>query len=173
MKAAILLVKLRYLDEFTRRRRHNAARYDQLLSGHLETPLPHRGRGQGEGVTTPCVPEGHGPVYHQYSILCDRRDELAAFLRDRGVGTGVYYPVPLHRQRCFASLGYGPGSLPITEQTCSRILSIPCHPMLTDDDVQCVASCIQEFEASEPRAQARGPISSEPRAQARGSAARR
>jgi dTDP-4-amino-4,6-dideoxygalactose transaminase len=151
MKAAILLVKLRYLDEFTRRRRHNAARYGELLSGHPETPLPHRGRGQGEGVTTPYVPEGHGPVYHQYSILCDRRDELAGFLRDRGVGTGVYYPVPLHRQRCFASLGYGPGSLPITEQTCSRILSIPCHPMLTDDDVRYVASCIREFERSEPR----------------------
>jgi dTDP-4-amino-4,6-dideoxygalactose transaminase len=159
MKAAILLVKLRYLDEFTRRRRHNASRYDERLSE--------------SAVTTPFVPDGHGPVYHQYSILCDRRDELVAFLRDRGVGTGVYYPVPLHRQRCFASLGYGPGSLPITEQTCSRILSIPCHPMLPEEDVQYVASCIQEFEASEPRAQARGPISSEPRAQARGSATRR
>ena len=131
MKAAILLVKLRSLDEFTRRRRHNASRYDEWLSE--------------SAVTTPYVPEGHDPVYHQYSILCDRRDELAAFLRDRGVGTGVYYPVPSHRQRCFASLGYGPGSLPITEQTCSRILSIPCHPMLTDDDVRYVASCLREF----------------------------
>jgi dTDP-4-amino-4,6-dideoxygalactose transaminase len=137
MKAAILLVKLRSLDEFTRRRRHNAARYDQLLSG--------------SAVTTPHVPHGHDPVYHQYSILCDRRDELAAFLRDRGVGTGIYYPVPLHRQRCFASLGYGPGSLSITEQTCSRVLSIPCHPMLSEEDVQYVVSCIHDFERAEPR----------------------
>ena len=156
MKAAILLVKLRHLDEFTRRRRHNAARYDELLGGHPETPLPPRGRGQGEGVTIPYVADGHQPVYHQYSILCDRRDELIAFLRDRGVATGVYYPVPLHRQRCFASLGYGPGSLPVTEQICSRIVSIPCHPMLTDDDVRYVATCIREFERSEPRAQASG-----------------
>lgn len=137
MKAAILLVKLRHLDEFTRRRRHNAARYDELL--------------RGLSVTTPFVAEGREPVYHQYSILCDRRDELVAFLRERGVGTGVYYPVPLHRQHCFASLGYGSGSLPITEQTCSRIVSLPCHPMLTEDDVRYVASCIHEFERSEPR----------------------
>lgn len=137
LKAAVLLVKLRYLDEFTRRRRHNAARYNELLNGSC--------------VTTPYVAEGHQPVYHQYSILCDRRDDLVAFLRYRGVATGVYYPVPLHRQRCFASLGYGPESLPITEQTCSRIVSIPCHPMLTEEDVQYVASCIHEFEQSEPR----------------------
>jgi len=137
MKAAILLVKLRHLDEFTRRRRHNAALYNELLGG--------------SSVTTPYVADGQQPVYHQYSILCDRRDELAAFLRDRGAATGVYYPVPLHRQRCFASLGYGPGSLPITEQTCARVLSIPCHPMLTEDDVGYVASCINEFAQSVPR----------------------
>jgi dTDP-4-amino-4,6-dideoxygalactose transaminase len=137
MKAAILVVKLRHLDEFMRRRRHNAARFDELLSE--------------SAVTTPYVPDGHQPVYHQYSILCDRRDELVAFLRDRGVATGVYYPVPLHRQRCFASLGYGPGSLPVTEQTCTRIVSIPCHPMLTEDDVCYVASCIHEFDRSELR----------------------
>ncbi|MEK7755984.1 MAG: DegT/DnrJ/EryC1/StrS family aminotransferase, partial [Planctomycetota bacterium] len=151
MKAAILLVKLRHLDEFTRRRRHNAACYDELLGGHPEAPLPSRWRGQGEGVTIPYVADGQRPVYHQYSILCDRRDELIAFLRDRGVATGVYYPVPLHRQRCFASLGYGPGSLPITEQTCSRIVSIPCHPMLGEDDVRYVATCIHEFGRTEPR----------------------
>ena len=99
----------------------------------------------------PHVADGQQPVYHQYSILCDRRDGLVAFLRERGVGTGIYYPVPLHRQRCFASLGYGPGSLPVTEQTCSRIVSLPCHPMLTENDLQYVASCIHEFEQSEPR----------------------
>jgi len=137
MKAAILLVKLRHLDEFTRRRRHNAARYDELLGG--------------SSVTAPYVADGCEPVYHQYSILCDRRDELIAFLRDHGVATGVYYPVPLHRQRCFASLGYGCETLPVTTQTCSRIVSIPCHPMLTDDDVRYVASCIREFERTEPR----------------------
>ena len=137
MKAAILLVKLRHLDEFTRLRQHNAALYNELLNG--------------SSVTIPYVADGRQAVYHQYSILCDRRDALIAFLRERGVATGVYYPVGLHLQRCFASLGYGTGSLPITEQTCSRIVSIPCHPMLTDDDVRYVATCIREFERSEPR----------------------
>ena len=131
MKAAILLAKLPYLDEFTRRRRANAARYDVLL--------------RDCEVVTPFVPQGHAPVYHQYSILCEQRDELAAFLLDRGVGTGVYYPVPLHRQKCFAGLRYNPGSLPVTERTCSRILSIPCHPMLEEEDVRYVADCIREF----------------------------
>lgn len=131
MKAAILLVKLRHLDEFTRRRRHNAALYDELL--------------HGSSVTTPYVADGHQPVYHQYSILCDRRDELMAFLRDRGVATGIYYPVPLHLQRCFASHGHTRGSLPVTEETCLRIMSIPCHPMLSEEDIRCVGSCIHEF----------------------------
>jgi dTDP-4-amino-4,6-dideoxygalactose transaminase len=131
MKAAILLVKLSRLDDFTRRRRRNAARYDKLLA---DSP-----------VTTPLVADGCEHVYHQYSILCDRRDELMAFLRDRGVATGVYYPVPLHLQKCFADLGYRPGSLPVTEDICKRILSLPCHPMLRDDDVDYVAKCIKEF----------------------------
>ncbi len=131
MKAAILLVKLRYLDEFTRRRRENAARYDVLLDG-----LP---------VSKPYVPTGHRPVYHQYTVLSDHRDELITFLGDRGVQTGVYYPAPLHLQSCFASLGYRPGSLPVAERTCTRVLSLPCHPMLGEDDLAYAASCIREF----------------------------
>jgi len=131
MKAAILLIKLKRLDEFTRRRRANAAGYDQLLGG--------------SGVQTPLVPRGHEPVYHQYSILCDRRDELAEFLRKRGVGTGIYYPIGLHRQPCFASIGRSPGRLSATDELCSRVLSLPCHPMLTGDDLEYVANCIHEF----------------------------
>jgi dTDP-4-amino-4,6-dideoxygalactose transaminase len=130
MKAAILLIKLARLDEFTRRRRANAARYDALLKSV---------------VTTPYVATGCEHVYHQYSILCERRDGLRSFLHDRGVETGVYYPVPLHLQKCFASLGYGRGSLPVTERTCERIVSLPCHPMLTEEDVQYLAECVREF----------------------------
>ena len=131
MKAAILLVKLQHLDYFTKRRRHNADRYEALLA---DAP-----------VTTPYVPDYQKAVYHQYSILCDRRDDLAIFLRERGVQSGVYYAVPLHLQRCFESLGYCRGSLPVTERTCERILSLPCHPMLADEDLQYAASCIREF----------------------------
>lgn len=131
LKAAVLLVKLRYWEEFTERRRSNAERYDELLVD--------------SGVTTPHVPEGHRPVYHQYSILSDRRDDLRAFLGDRGVQTGIYYPVPLHRQPCFSHLGYGAGSLPICERVSEQIVSLPCHPMLSDDDLKYTAECIFDF----------------------------
>ncbi len=134
IRAAALLIKLRHVDQFTKRRRHNAARYDQLL--------------QAEPLSTPYVPDHQEAVYHQYSILCDRRDGLAGFLRERGVDTGVYYPVPLHLQKCFAPLGYRRGALPVTERTCAAILSLPCQPMLDDDDLEYVASCIHEFYAT-------------------------
>lgn len=135
LKAAILLAKLPHFDQFTERRRHNAALYDELLS---DTP-----------VTTPYVARHQHPVYHQYSILSDRRDDLAAFLRDRGVDTGVYYPLPLHLQPCFASLGTERGALPVAEGICDRILSLPCHPMLTDDELQYVASSIRAFHTAD------------------------
>ncbi len=131
MKAAILLVKLPWLDEFTKRRQANAGCYDSLLADG--------------GVTTPYVSNDSKHVYHQYSILCERRDELRSFLHDRGIETGVYYPVPLHLQKCFASLGYRRGSMPVTERTCERIVSLPCQPMLNEDDVQYVANCVREF----------------------------
>ncbi|HNQ23059.1 MAG TPA: DegT/DnrJ/EryC1/StrS family aminotransferase [Phycisphaerae bacterium] len=145
LKAAILLVKLRFWDEFTRRRRHNAARYDELLR---ETP-----------VTPPYVAPPCQAVYHQYTILADRRDELQAFLKEAGIGTVVYYPVPLHLQRCFAALGYRPGSLPATEEACRRVLSIPCHPMLEDEDLQYVAGTIARFYGQQ-RAGARDAVCS-------------
>lgn len=129
IKAAILNVKLKYLDEFTKRRGINAARYDELL---LDA-----------GVVTPFRPVGQEPVYHQYSILCDRRDELVGYLKECGVGSGVYYPVPLHVQKCFSDLGYRVGSLPVTEDVCNRILSLPCHPMLEQEDLVYVAECIR------------------------------
>ena len=131
MKAAILRVKLDFLEEFTRRRRHNASMYDRLLT---DTP-----------VETPFIAPQQEAVYHQYTILCDRRDELAAYLRDQQVATAIYYAIPLHLQKCFASLGYRPGSLPVTERACSRVLSLPCHPMLTDDQLAHVAASVRSF----------------------------
>ena len=135
MKAAILLVKLAYWDEFTRHRQANAAAYNELLA---QTP-----------VTVPYVAPGQVPVYHQYTIQCDRRDELQAYLKEAGVGSGVYYAVPLHLQECFKKLGYQPGSLPVTEEACKRVLSLPCHPMLAPEDLDYVASTIGRFYADE------------------------
>lgn len=134
MKAGILLVKLKWLEEFTRRRRANAALYDELLAD--------------AGVVRPHVAEGCTHVYHQYSILAEGRDELAAGLKGRGVGTGVYYPVPLHLQRCFADLGYREGDLPVTEGTCARIVSLPCHPMLGAEEVRYVVDCVRALAPS-------------------------
>lgn len=131
LKAAILLAKLPHLDDFNHRRRRHAAMYDELLAD-LPLQIPH-------------VPDGHEPVYHQYTIQCDHRDELRRFLADRGVATGVYYPIPLHLQRCFAYLNYRKGDLPITESACERVVSLPCHPMLVDSDVEFVAEQIAEY----------------------------
>ena len=138
LKAAMLQIKLKHFDTFTANRRRNAGRYDELLAD-----LP---------VETPYVSAGQSPVYHQYSILTDQRDELRQFLTDRGVGSGIYYPIPLHLQPCFASLGYQTGQFPVTERTSERILSLPVHPMLADEDLCYVVSCIAEFHGASKRA---------------------
>jgi len=147
IKAGALLAKLPYLERFTERRRRNAGLYDQALA---ETP-----------VTPPLVSPDEYHVYHQYSILSDHRDALAAHLCDRGVATGVYYPVPLHRQPCFAGVGRSKESLPVAEAVCKRILSLPCHPMLADEDIAYVARCIAEFGASDPESPARTGVRSD------------
>jgi dTDP-4-amino-4,6-dideoxygalactose transaminase len=131
MKAAVLLAKLEHLEQFQVRRQGNAADYDRLLA---EVP-----------VQTPVVRPYHKCVYHQYSILCDRRDELMAHLKAQGIGSGIYYPVPLHLQPCFADLGYRKGDLPVSETTADRILSLPVHPMLSAADVEQVAGAIGAF----------------------------
>lgn len=139
MKAAILLVKLRFLEQFTKRRREIAAMYNKWLAD--------------SSVVTPCVHDGQYHVYHQYSILCDRREALMTYLRAHGIDSGVYYPIGLHQQKCFSSLGYKKGSLPITEQTCDRILALPCHPMMNDEEVEHVAKNILSFysdDSAEP-----------------------
>ncbi|MFQ5489233.1 MAG: DegT/DnrJ/EryC1/StrS family aminotransferase [Phycisphaerae bacterium] len=142
LKSGLLLAKLKLLDRFQRARAQNAARYDELLK---DVP-----------VQTPVIAEHNGCVYHQYSVLCDRRDELMAYLKGHGVGSGIYYPVPLHLQECFAHLGYKPGDLPVSESICRRILSLPVHPMLADDDLQHVATTMKCFwESGESLASSR------------------
>jgi dTDP-4-amino-4,6-dideoxygalactose transaminase len=130
MKAAILSVKLDRLGEFTRRRQANADLYDSLLGG--------------SGVITPARSPECEHVFHQYSIMCENRDGLMQFLRDRQIGTGIYYPLGLHRQPCFAQYG-PPRRLPVTDSVCSRVLSLSCHPMLSSEDVRYVAECVAEY----------------------------
>jgi dTDP-4-amino-4,6-dideoxygalactose transaminase len=131
LQAAILGVKLDHLDEWNRARRRLARRYHELLAG-----LP---------LVTPCESALSYHVYHQYTIRVPRRDDLAAYLRDRGIGTMIYYPVPLHRQVLYADLGYDQGCLPVSEQASREVLSVPLYPELTEEQQQEVAAAIQEF----------------------------
>ncbi len=133
LQATILRVKLRHLEEWTEARRRVAARYDELLR---DTP-----------VTTPYAAPQARHVYHQYTIRAPRRDELAAFLKQRGVGSMVYYPIPIHLQPLYAELGYLDGSLPATEHAAAEVLSLPIYPELTDEQIDEVVAAIREFYA--------------------------
>jgi dTDP-4-amino-4,6-dideoxygalactose transaminase len=132
MKAGILAVKFARLEQANATRRAHAARYDAWLADVAE-------------VQTPFVrPENH-MIYHQYSILTDDRDGLRAALAEQGIGTGIYYPVPLHRQPCFADLGYREGDCPVSESCAQRIVSLPVHPKLLAEDIARVANAIRAY----------------------------
>jgi dTDP-4-amino-4,6-dideoxygalactose transaminase len=124
--AAIGLAQLPKLLAANARRRAIAARYDTEL----------------HGVITPTARPGVTHVYHQYTLRVARRDEFAERLRERGVGTGIYYPVPVHRQPPLVELGYGAGAFPVSERLSTEVLSIPVHPSLTDDEVATVIAAV-------------------------------
>lgn len=131
LQAAILRVKLRHLDAWTAERQRVAARYDDLLAG--------------SPVTIPYKAPGCWHVYHQYTIRAPRRDELQAYLREMGIGTMVYYPVPLHMQEIYADLALGEGSFPEAEQVAKEVLSLPVFPELAEEQIQQIASAIRQF----------------------------
>ena len=132
LQAAVLRAKLPHLDGWAAGRRENACRYDGLLSGV-------------DGVEVPPVLEGNFHVYNQYTLRVERRDELRSHLGEKGIGSGVYYPVPLHLQACFAPLGGTEGDLPVAESLCRRVLSLPVFPELETESVDAVGEAIREF----------------------------
>jgi len=132
LQAAVLLVKLARLDEWNGLRRANAQRYGALLAD-----LPQ--------VVTPTTDPANEHIFNQYTIRAERRDELKKHLTDRGIGCAVYYPLPLHLQPCFASLGYEEGSFPEAERASREVLSLPVYPELTEAQQQRVADVIREF----------------------------
>lgn len=132
LQAAVLRVKLRHLDAWAAGRRENACRYEGLLAGV-------------EGIRLPVVAEGNFHVYNQFTIRARRRDALKEHLGGRGIGTGVYYPKPLHLQECFAGLGGKPGDLPVTEALCGEVLSLPIFPELGEERLNRVAEAICAF----------------------------
>lgn len=146
IQAAVLNVKLKYLDQWNVRRREIAARYDQLLVDcRLASPASRGGWAAKEPVRLLCtLPQAHH-IYHQYVIRVMRREELRPFLSARGVGSEVYYPVPLHMQECFGYLGYREGDLPHTELASKEVLALPIFPEITDDEQQRVVDALREF----------------------------
>ncbi len=134
LQAAVLKVKLKYLDQWTTARSANAARYDHLFA---EAGI--------EEATAPKVHSDSRHIFHQYTIRCKRRDELKAYLQQTGVGAEIYYPVPLHLQECFAFLGHREGDLPETEKAARECLSLPIYPELTEEQQGYVVEQISRF----------------------------
>ena len=135
LQAAILRVKLRYLDNWTDGRRRNAETYRELFAEYNLT----------EQLALPCAPKASFHVYNQFSIRAPRRDELQGYLRDRGILTEVYYPSPLHVEPAFAYLGHRIGDFPNAEAACREVLSLPIYPELTLDQQRAVVATISRF----------------------------
>ncbi len=150
IQAAILRVKMQHLDQWNLRRREIASLYDQLfenaglsqgrpLPGEITMPDPDRPVQLLETV----VEASH--IFHQYVVRVPRRDHLRQFLAARNIGSEVYYPVPLHLQKCFTYLGYGPGDLPESERAAAEVLAFPIFPELTEDEQHRVVQAVAEF----------------------------
>jgi dTDP-4-amino-4,6-dideoxygalactose transaminase len=139
LQAAVLRVKLRFLDAWTAARKRNADHYRKLFSA-CGNSLP---------VQLPLHPKHCFHVYNQFTIRARRRDALREYLRQNGIPTEIYYPVPLHLQPAFANLGYRVGDLPESEETCGSVLSLPIFPEITADQQETVVSSIEEFFGSE------------------------
>jgi len=135
LQAAVLRVKLGHLETWAEGRRRNAALYDEILAGV-------------DGVRTPVTLPGNYHVYNQYTLRVDRRDELRAFLNARGIGNGLYYPLGLHLQECFSSLGGREGDLPVAEQLTREVVSLPIFPELSEEQVTEAAEGIRAFYSS-------------------------
>jgi dTDP-4-amino-4,6-dideoxygalactose transaminase len=135
LQAAVVLAKLPHLEEWTRARQQNANRYDSLFSS------------RGAPVQLPkVVTDRH--IFNQYVIRVPRRDELQSHLKKRGIGTEIYYPVPMHLQECFAHLAYQTGAFPESEAAACQTLAIPVHPELTEEQARYVVASISEFYAT-------------------------
>ena len=134
IQASILRVKLPYLNGWADARRVNAQRY-------------YEGLAESDSVRTPVVTEGNSHVYNQFTVRVGggRRDELRQFLADRSIGSGIYYPVPLHMQDCFRDLGGREGDLPVTEALCKEVLSLPIFPELGESRQALVIEAIRSF----------------------------
>ncbi len=133
IQAAVLNVKLKYIDRWNEMRRQNAAKYNERL--------------QGTPAITPYVAETNAHTYHQYTIQVEDRDGLQAFLKENGIATGIHYPIPLHLQPAYESLGYKKGDFPVAEKVSSHVVSLPMYPELPDEHIEYTTEHIRKFLA--------------------------
>jgi dTDP-4-amino-4,6-dideoxygalactose transaminase len=135
LQAAVLRVKLRHLDRWTAGRQRNAAYYHAALLA----------AGLGDHVVLPSEVPGGRHIFNQYVLRAANRDGLKAFLAERGIGTEIYYPVPLHLQKCFEYLGYRSGDLPESERAAAQTLALPIYPELEEAQLAHVAASVAQF----------------------------
>jgi dTDP-4-amino-4,6-dideoxygalactose transaminase len=150
IQAAILRVKLRHLDEWTAARQQNAERYRRLFAEAQIVVADSGGSSLVErpGVTLPVESPGLRHIYNQFVIRAHRRDELVEHLKRRQIGCEIYYPVPLHLQKCFADWGYRAGDYPIAEQAAKQTLAVPIYPELTEAMQAEVVGAVADFYAT-------------------------
>jgi dTDP-4-amino-4,6-dideoxygalactose transaminase len=129
LQAAVLLVKLRHLKEWTEKRQRHASRFTQLLSA-------------GRGIVTPITNPDATHVFHLYVVRVKHRERVQQILKEAGIASGIHYPIPLHRQPAYRSLGLPAGSFPIAEQYAGELLSLPMYPELTDTQVEFISSTL-------------------------------
>jgi len=134
VQGAVLRVKMAYIEAWTEARRAAARRYDDLLAK--------------VDVRTPVELPGRRHVYHVYAIRTPDRDGLQSFLSERGIGTGIHYPIPVHMQKAFAELGHGAGDFPQSESAADEVLSLPMYPELRADEQEEVVAAIAEWVSS-------------------------
>jgi len=132
IQAGVLRIKLKKLSDWNQSRREHAALYNELLS-------------DTDGITLPFQADFARSVYHLYVILVNDRDGLQKFLGDKGIATGLHYPVPLHLQKAYEHLDYKEGSFPVTEKVAKTLLSLPMFPELKQEQIEYVAASIKEF----------------------------
>jgi len=132
LQAAILSAKLPHLAAWSAKRRENAAYYNAAFA-------------ELHDVVTPYVEPANESIFNQYTIRVERRDELQAFLKERGIGSAIYYPLPLHLQPCFAYLGYKEGQCPEAEKAAKQVLSLPIYPELTHSQLNEVIDAVRAF----------------------------
>ena len=136
LQAAVLQVKLAHIENTIERRAAHAAHYRELLKDIAEIKLP-------------AIKDGNREVNYVFCIQAENRDRLEAYLKGQGIGTSVYYPIPLHLQKCFEYLGYKKGDFPVAEKLCETVLALPMFPELTEDEVNYVCESIGTFYKNE------------------------